>query len=212
MRATNHHLQPTATNPKTCSSIATHNPTPTQFQFTTWFQPKIWSQTRPMDQQTHPNYPQNNPPLPLATKWPTTTTTTVIAKLPNNPKPMKPERQPLPTQLSISTATVGLCYHHSQPSHSKCILLREYESRRGDSRERRERLGGETKERRLKREKKKFTKKKRETWNKKPFSYNFLATNITCFLEHFHPGFQKSSILQPQNLLYLSNWSLKFKN
>ena len=137
MRATNHHLQPTATNPKTCSSIATHNPTPTQFQFTTWFKPKIWSQTRPMDQQTHPNYPQNNPPLPLATKWPTTTTT-VIAKLPNNPKPMKLECQPLPTQLSISTATAGLCYHHSQPSHSKCILLREYESGRGDRRERRE--------------------------------------------------------------------------
>ena len=71
----------------------------------------------PWTNKTHPNYPQNNPPLPLATKRPTTTTT-VIAKLPNNPKPMKPERQPLPTQLSISTATTGLCYHHSQPSHS----------------------------------------------------------------------------------------------
>ena len=165
-----------------------------------------------MDQQTHPNYPQNNPPLPLATKRPTTTTT-ITAKLPNNPKPMKPKYQPPPTQLSISTATASPCYHHSQPSRSKCILLREYESGRGDRRGRREvRVKRKARERRLKREKKKFTKKKRETWNKKPFSYNFLATNITCFLEHFHQGFQKSSILQPQNLLYLSNWSLKFKN
>ena len=73
----------------------------------------------------------------------------------------------------------------------------------------------ERNERRLKREKnreKYFNKKKRETRNKKPFSYNFLATNITCFLEHLHLGFRKSSILQSQNLLYLSNWSLKFKN
>ena len=79
--------------------------------------------------------------------------------------------------------------------------------RKAGEREKREK----TKEREKNREKY-FNKKKKETRNKKPFSYNFLATNITCFLENLHLGFQKNSILQSQNLLYLSNWSLKFKN